>query len=172
MTTDAVATPSTSPVPGNVASPPQDSVGAQVLEAAAAQSAAKPTPNGKVYADWDELIAKSIRSTDYKVHLRQPDGTDAERWIKLEALSGPDYDAMVEKHPPTQKQREQGDIYNKDTFMPALIAACAVKPKLTVEQLKELRESKAWSAGEFGGIFLACQRINNTTPDVSFIVTG
>jgi hypothetical protein len=172
VTTEAVEQAPASAVPSNVAAAQEKAEVGKIVAAATAEQAAKPSSNGKVYADWDELLAKSVRSLDYKLLLKQPDGEEKERWIHLEALGGPDYDALVDKHPPTQKQREQGEVFNRDTFMPALIAACATKPKLSVEQLKQLRESKAWSPGEFGGMFLACQRICNATTDVSFTVTG
>lgn len=170
--TEPVAETESVPVPSNVASAADKAAVGEVVAKATAEQAAKPSPNGKIYADWEELLAKSVRWMDYKLVLKQPDGSENERWIRLEALSGPDYDALLDKHAPTSKEREQGEVFHRETFMPALIAACAARPKLTVEQLKQLRESKAWSPGEFGGMFLACQRICNSTTDVSFTGTG
>lgn len=169
MSTDAAT--ESRPVPGNVAAQPE-AVAATKTILEAAGSAASPSANGKIYADWDELVAKNKRWMDYPLIFRQPDGAEKTRYIRLEAISTPEYDALLDEHKPNSKQRDQGEVFNRDTFMPALIAACAVKPKLTIEQLSQLREAKTWSPGEFGGIFMACQRICNATADVSFTATG
>lgn len=55
-----------------------------------------------------------------------PDGEPDE--VTVRALPGDEWDALVQLHPPTERQREEGWGWNLATFRPALLAACVVTP--------------------------------------------
>lgn len=153
----------TSAVPSNVA--PASAV--EAVAAVASQPVPPPAPAGKVYADWDELINKSQRTDDVLINMLVG-GKYQERWVKIEAIGNTAYDKLVAKHKPTTKQRDEGHIFNPDTFPAALIAACMKRPELSEEQALELSKSDKWSGGEFGGLFVRCQRICQGNPDLAF----
>lgn len=46
--------------------------------------------------------------------------------LLFRGLPRPDYEALIKAHPPTEKQGEDGDGWNVDTFAPALISAASV----------------------------------------------
>lgn len=155
-----------SAVPSNVApaAPPE----AVAAVAAVASQPVPPTASaGKVYADWDELINKAARTDDVLINMLV-DGKYEERWVKIEAIGNKAYDQLVGKHKPTAKQRDEGHIFNPETFPAALISACLARPKLSEEQALALSKSEAWSGGEFGGLFVRCQRLCQGNPDLAF----
>lgn len=51
--------------------------------------------------------------------------------------------------------------YNYDTFPPALIAASAVKPEISLDQAIEMWNSPEFSKGELGAIFQHAWSVNN-----------
>lgn len=168
-TTDAVA-PTPGPVPGNGAAPDPAAVAAaqSLIEAAANEPAAlKAATQGKVYASFIEMREKEKRTDDVLINMRIK-GEWVERYVQIEAIGATEYDELLARHKPTAKQQADGQTFNIDTFLPALIAACAVNPKLTAEQVKELHKSETWSGGEIGGLFFRCQRVCQANPDVPF----
>lgn len=48
--------------------------------------------------------------------------------VTVRALPAPDWDALVQLHPPTPAQAAGGWSWNLATFRPALLAACVVSP--------------------------------------------
>lgn len=48
--------------------------------------------------------------------------------VIVRALHAPEWDALVQLHPPTPEQAENGWQWNVATFRPALLAACATTP--------------------------------------------
>lgn len=138
-----------------------------------APTAAPVPPRGtRRPATFDTLRKKRRREGPVVVHTNDDDGEPVELVLRYRALGGKAYDRLVEEHPPTQKQREQGAIYNVDTFAPALIARCCIDPVLSVEQAQELYDSEEWSAGETGGLFIEALRICNAGLDVPFTDRG
>ena len=69
------------------------------------------------------------------------------------------YDALVEDPAPTDKQKteykEGGGVgvlaYNPETFPPALIAACYIEPKITLEFAQEICND--WGEGDIEALF-------------------
>lgn len=123
-------------------------------------------------ATFDQLRKKKPRRDTVKLSLTGDDGEVEEAIVRIQAISTTAYDKLVAAHPPTNKQRERGDVYDIDTFGPALIAACSLEPRLTVEEASELYESDEWAPGEIGAWFFACQRLCNAGLDVSFSAGG
>ena len=48
--------------------------------------------------------------------------------VKVRAIGQRAYDALLGDHPPTKKQKDNGDSYNIETFCPALISQSLVEP--------------------------------------------
>lgn len=80
-----------------------------------------------------------------------------ERTVKFQALSQRAYSDLLAKHPPRKdNEDDQARSLNIETFPPALIAACAVEPVMTEEQVKQLAELLTnWQFNElFGASFM------------------
>lgn len=123
-------------------------------------------------ATFDHLRKKRRRERVVQIPYVDDDGEDVTLEMRLRAISSRQYDKLIADHPPTPKQKEQGNIYNADTFAPALIAAVSLEPKLSVEQATELYNSDEWSSGEIGGLFMEAIRLCNIGLDVPFIERG
>jgi hypothetical protein len=129
--------------------------------------------NGSVpTASVEELLAKPRRKLTFQLTIEGEDGHPLTRTIVYQAISGPDYDALLEEHPPTSKQREDSAVFNIDTFAPALISAVSLQPKLTYEQAEQLYKDPSWSGGEIGTLYFNAQRVCNAGLDVPFNVRG
>lgn len=133
---------------------------------AEAKAARKKAPS------FEQMRAKKPRTGDIQITLDDEDGRPEEFTVKIQALGSKAYDRLIAAHPPTNKQRDRQEIYNIDTFAPALISACLIDPKLTVEEVTELYDSDEWAPGEIGNLFFSCQRLCNMGIDVSFNGAG
>lgn len=69
------------------------------------------------------------------------------------------YDALVNEHPPVDDDTSRW-IWDPETFPAALISACLVEPKLTVDEVTQLRRSPAWTSAEFDALFTAAHAVN------------
>ena len=118
-------------------------------------------------ATLQQLLNKPVRRTKLTLNLG-----DSEVYMRFEAISSAQYDALVAEHPPTKKQREAGASYNPDTFAPALISQCSLEPKLTLEDATALYTAKSWAGGEITDLFLTCVRLCQSGLDVPFTEAG
>lgn len=92
--------------------------------------------------------------------------------IKFRAIGRKRFDALLDEHPPTKEQEQKakdagGEAgWNSDTFPPAVIAASAIEPELTIEQVMELYDD--WNASEIQLLFLAAYKVNTNrrVPDL------
>lgn len=119
-------------------------------------------------ATFDSLIRKPKRVLEFSVTTQDEDGEPIALKMKFQAIGGKDYDKLIEAHPPTAAQKRQQASFNIDTFAPALIAACSLSPRLTVEQAEQLWVSEDWSGGEASTLYLNAQRVCNSGLDVPF----
>lgn len=77
------------------------------------------------------------------------------RTFDLRGLAPRRYNDLVGLHQPTEEQRlaasKEGRtmLWNADTFLPALIAACLTSPKLNAGQVRRLIESDEFDGGEY-----------------------
>lgn len=85
--------------------------------------------------------------------------------ITLQSIGRKRYEELVSEHPPTEAQNKESEEatgqpapYNTDTFPPALIAASAVDPEMTVEQATELWDE--WNTGELMELFFVAIEVN------------
>lgn len=88
----------------------------------------------------DAWAPGSIAETDPRKQLAQKVSAarqavrDSETEFRFEALGDKAWSDLVAAHPP----KEKGHAFDPETFAPALIAACALDPVMTVDQVKEL----------------------------------
>jgi hypothetical protein len=103
----------------------------------------------------DKLRLKPRRKYEMKVRVGDEDMT-----FVFSALSATELDKLKEKHPPTTKQRAEGQGINAQTFNPALVAATLTEPMvLNEEEAKEIFASDYWSTGELQQIVDAASRV-------------
>lgn len=84
--------------------------------------------------------------------------------FRFEGLSAPEWDALMDDHPPTadqaRKARKAGltaPVWNEDTLPAALIAACCVEPKLSVEDAQRILADPHLNAAEAQSLFVAAR---------------
>lgn len=134
---------------------------------------AAPTSGPRVRpATMDRLRKKKRRERVVPIQTVDDDGDDLTLEMRFRAISSKAYDKLVAENPPTPKQRDQGAMYNPDTFAPALISACSLDPKLSLEEATEITTSDEWSSGETGGLFVECIRLCQAGLDVPFTERG
>ncbi|KRC53933.1 MULTISPECIES: hypothetical protein [unclassified Nocardioides] len=78
----------------------------------------------------------------------------------LRAMRPDRYDALQRAHPPTDDQAKLGMVFNPETFFPALVASCSVKP-LTVDQATDI--VNAGTRGDAGRLFMVCRNLNESS---------
>jgi len=119
---------------------------------------------GKVErATLDQLLKKPPRTATVEVTV---DGGKATMLFR--ALGAKAYDDLLAEHPPTKKDKEDGGVWNGDTFPPALIAASSMDPKISVEEATEVWTSPDWSRGELYDMFSRLVRLNQEGLDIPF----
>lgn len=93
--------------------------------------------------------------------------------LTLRALPPAELEALLAEHKATDadRDRDPGAVWNRDTFVPALLAVAvyddpdATAPALTVDQwAMEITKGSA-SLGEVAALFDACWAVNDRTPD-------
>lgn len=96
---------------------------------------------------------------------------DSALTFKFGALSYRQWADILAAHPPTKAQlRDTSERsgsswvsrpvldHNPDTFPPALVAACAIEPEMTVDQVKELADELG--PDQFELLYNACKEVN------------
>ncbi len=114
-------------------------------------------------ATLEQLLAKPPRTVTVEVSVG-----DAKATMLFRALGSKEYDDLIAKHPPTKKDKDDGGVWNTETFPPALIAASSLDPKITDEESEKIWESPDWSRGELFDIFTRLVRLNQEGLDVPF----
>lgn len=64
------------------------------------------------------------------------DEADASITLHLHGLTRAGYEALILRHPPAAEAKEKGEVYDAETFAPALVALCVVDPESSVRPLK------------------------------------
>ena len=92
--------------------------------------------------------------------------TGASCRIRFHPLDPDAFEALVGDHPPTKAQQDEGDQWDRTTFAPALLAACAVDSDMTekdwTDELtsKDERGRPKWSRADRDGVFMAALTAN------------
>lgn len=89
--------------------------------------------------------------------------------LTFRALPSNEYKELVRAHPPNQADQAENQRihgmpaeFDVDTFAPALISACCVEPKMTVDEVNELVTVFGWSDAEFGRLFQLALMVNSS----------
>lgn len=91
--------------------------------------------------------------------------------LVFEAISYKELDALQAKHTPTQQQRVEGAAFNRNTFPPALVAACSVDPKISESDARDIWTSDDWSTGELNTLFNTVSDLCMRGLDIPFTET-
>lgn len=97
--------------------------------------------------------------------------------VTLQEIPRPDYDALISAHPATEEQdklhRERVGIpapYDTDNFPLALVAASAVEPAMSEEQVRSVWE--AWPFHELSRLWQAALKVNSQSRNVAGFLAG
>lgn len=85
--------------------------------------------------------------------------------MTFESLPRRDYDALLDAHPASEEQKKKAKkeaseepVWNAETFVPALIAASCIEPKMTPGEVTELIDE--WNQAEIMDLFMAALLVN------------
>lgn len=115
----------------------------------------------------DKLLGKKRREETLKINVN-----GEEISLHFAAISYNELDKLQAKHPPTQDQRVNGATFNRNTFPPALIAACSVDPVISESEARTIWTSPDWSTGELNTLFDAVSALCMKGLDVPFTETA
>ena len=87
--------------------------------------------------------------------------------LTVKALPAHELEELLGEHPPTEDQaREEPDLtFNRDTFFPALLAACVVDSE-DAEGWRELMDSGDLAVAEINSLIGTAMRLNDRSPSV------
>jgi hypothetical protein len=123
-------------------------------------------------ATFADLVKKKRREAEVVIATVGDDNESLELVLRYRALSAKEFDDLVAKYPPSDKQKREGLNYNPDTLGPALVSAVCIDPLLTYDEAKQLIESPDWSAGEAATLTGEALRVCQTAAGVPFTVSG
>ncbi len=96
------------------------------------------------------------------------DAKDTEITFTFKAIGRIAYDEIVSDpaNAPSDEQKKEGAQFNPDTFPPALVAAAAVDPEITIEEAVEIFGDSEWNGAELQKLFFAALEVNTETGDI------
>lgn len=99
----------------------------------------------------DDLQAGLARATEVLAAAQA--AVDAETIeLRFRGLPRPQYEALLKAHPPTEKQAEDGEPWNTETFAPELVAASSADG-MSLEDAEYFLTT--WTAAEANALFNA-----------------
>ena len=105
-------------------------------------------------ASFEDLLGRQPRTATVHIDLGE-----REVVMRFQAVSAHELDALEAANPADDDEQKRAGLalrWSRRTFVPALIAACSLEPKLTPEQVGQLVESAAWSVAEVNQLFDVC----------------
>ncbi len=117
-----------------------------------------------VAADNPDQASSQDALRDAEAALEDAEAAAAEVVVafRFRGLGANDWDALVDEHPATAEQKAEArrdgtpaPVWNKDTFGPALVAACCIEPEMTYEDAQQLWKSEEWNFAELRDLFNA-----------------
>ncbi|MEV8638091.1 hypothetical protein AB0395_41210 [Streptosporangium sp. NPDC051023] len=130
------------------------------LERDLAVAKEKPVEAGTLAGDTDPM-ATAIAQQIQELRARMREHTVV---FRFQGLSSKVYSDLVASHPPKDDSK-RGDV-DWDTFSVALVATCAVEPKMTVDEAGQLAESL--TQAQWDALFTASYEVNKADIDVPF----
>lgn len=107
------------------------------------------------------LKGKKRAQREVLVEIPGEDGPEQASFL-FRAISRREYDALIDEHPPTKAGVARGDIFNMDTFAPALLAKVIIEPRVPEDEWRDLWKSPDWSSGELNGLFVTAAGLCNS----------
>lgn len=80
--------------------------------------------------------------------------------LRFHNLPAHEFEALVGEHEASPEDAEQGEVWNRKTLTPALLAACAVDSDLTAEEWAAELASERWNAADLLGVYRAALDAN------------
>lgn len=115
------------------------------------------------YDEAEQAVRDSVLLLRLRALPRKGDRSFAA--LKAEHPPTPDDDVRVQEASGNPKDKA---VWHTDTFAPALVAACLIEPKITVEQAAEMAED--WNEAEWSGLYLAALNVNQQATNVGGLV--
>ncbi len=139
--------------------------------------------DGEIAAEILELRAKITLAEQFDSKRNKPEtalklkkkleelierSRDTEITFIFKSLGRIVYDDLVElpEHQPSDEQKKEGAQFNPDTFPPALVAAAAVDPEISIEEAVEIFGDSEWNGAELQKLFFAALEVNTETGDI------
>lgn len=88
-------------------------------------------------------------------------------FLTIRALPPSEFEELVGAHPASEEQRKKNGpaaVWNIDTFVPALLAAC-VESDMSADDWAEVTSKGPIATGEVAALFQAALQVNDRTPD-------
>ncbi|MEW2528407.1 hypothetical protein [Streptomyces sp. NPDC047071] len=104
----------------------------------------------------DELAARQAADADAARDHALAALDAASEFLTFRALPRPVLEELISEHPPTERQAEEGAIFNADTFPAALVAAASVDG-MSREEAEELLNG--WSAPDANALWDAAWQV-------------
>ncbi|MGI5233839.1 hypothetical protein [Actinoallomurus sp. CA-142502] len=116
----------------------------------------------------DDALAGGVRARELAEQIEDVRRKMAEHvtMFRFTALGAKSYSDLLAKHPPTEEQKQAGAGVNLDTWPAALVAACALDPKMTVEQAERLHDKI--TDGQWEELYDTALACNRKKVDVPF----
>jgi hypothetical protein len=80
--------------------------------------------------------------------------------VRLRNLAPDEFEALVSAHEATPEQQAKGEVWNRDTLTPHLLAASVVDGDMTADEWEVELKSDRWSAADKLGIYRAALNAN------------
>lgn len=117
-----------------------------------------------------ELEAK-LERLEAELEAAHHDLEEATVYIRFEAIGRKAYDKLEREHAPSDEVKASftekfggPPSHDPETFAPVIIAASAVQPTMTLEQVEQLFEE--WNDAEIGELYKAALSVNTTRREV------
>lgn len=117
-------------------------------------------------ATLEGLLKKPPRTREVTIRTTGDDGGDLSLTLVFRSIGNKSYDDLMTAHAPTKEQSKDGNLWNPDTFPPALISACSSDPIIDEDSASELWNSDQWSRGELMDLFFAVVKLNTEGLDI------
>lgn len=120
----------------------------------------------------DETLAgrPEVRELAERVEAVRQQMAEHTAVFRFRGLSARDYSDLTAEHKPTEEQQAKGLDLDWETFPVGLIAACAIDPKMTVEQAERL--NRTVSDRQWEDLYQAALACNRQRVDVPFSLSA
>lgn len=87
-------------------------------------------------------------------------------YFVINAIPAHEFEALINDHPPSPDQRKEGMSWNRETFFPALLAAC-VEGSESARDWADMLKDGTFILGEWTALISTALQLNDRSPDVN-----